>query len=217
MLPRCSLLLTKASYHHLYDCKNTKSGSPRSAPCSRAAPGLRPPGTTTWPRGARWTGTGNLRLVPGSAARSWRCGDAASHKCRGEAPKGAGAERRTSWPALRSGRSADRRRPPANDAGRRAFRRFTAAFARQRHVTRRSSSGPRFLGPFQSQFQRAPRGRVVVPGGRSPGAAREQGYKSRPQGPHPAPPSVCLRKTPLGGQDEHRIIYLRKKSRRLFR
>jgi hypothetical protein len=46
----------------------------------------------------------------------------------GEAPRGAGAERRTSWPALRSGRSPKRRGPPAHDAGRRAFRRFTAAF-----------------------------------------------------------------------------------------
>src|SRR5262245_5923184 len=49
-------------------------------------------------------------------------------KCEGgEAPKRAGAERRTRWPASRSGRSADRRRPPANNARRRAFRRFTAA------------------------------------------------------------------------------------------
>jgi hypothetical protein len=38
--------------------------------CSRAVPGPRPTGTTTGPRGARWTGTG-ASLVPGSAARSW--------------------------------------------------------------------------------------------------------------------------------------------------
>ena len=46
----------------------------------------------------------------------------------GEAPKVAGAERRTPWPALRSGRSLQRKGSPANDARRRAFRRFTAAF-----------------------------------------------------------------------------------------
>jgi hypothetical protein len=44
------------------------------------------------------------------------------------APTGAGAERRTRWPALRSGRSLDRQGSPANDAGRRASRRSTAAF-----------------------------------------------------------------------------------------
>ena len=52
-----------------------------------------------------------------------------SHRVRGSgAPGGAGAERRTRWPALRSGRSLDRQGPPANDAGRRASRRSTAAF-----------------------------------------------------------------------------------------
>ena len=41
------------------------------------------------------------------------------------APTGAGAERRTRWPALRSGRSLDRQGSPANDAGQRASRRST--------------------------------------------------------------------------------------------
>ena len=36
--------------------------------------------------------------------------------------------RRTPWPALRSGRSLDRQGSPADDAGRRASRRSTAAF-----------------------------------------------------------------------------------------
>ena len=45
-----------------------------------------------------------------------------------EAPKGAGAERRTPWPALRSGRSFLRKGPPASNVGRRACRRFAAAF-----------------------------------------------------------------------------------------
>src|SRR6478609_8469510 len=49
----------------------------------------------------------------------------------GRAPTGAGADRRTLWPASRLGRSAVRRRSPANDAGRRASRRSTAAFARR--------------------------------------------------------------------------------------
>ncbi len=44
----------------------------------------------------------------------------------GEAPAGAGADRRTRWPALRSGRSLAGQ--PAHDADRHAFRRFTAAF-----------------------------------------------------------------------------------------
>ena len=36
--------------------------------------------------------------------------------------------------------------------------------------------------------QRAPRRRVVMPAGRSPGVARVRGYEPRPQAPHPAPP-----------------------------
>ena len=36
--------------------------------------------------------------------------------------------------------------------------------------------------------QRAPRVRVVMPAGRSPGVARVRGYEPRPQAPHPAPP-----------------------------
>ena len=37
-------------------------------------------------------------------------------------------------------------------------------------------------------IQRAPRGRVVVPAGRSPGVARGAWLQARPQAPHPAPP-----------------------------
>ncbi len=62
----------------------------------------------------------------------------------GEAPKGAGAERRTPWPVSRSGRSLQRKGSPASNVGRRASRRSTAAFA---ETTKRRliSSGPRFL------------------------------------------------------------------------
>ena len=41
--------------------------------------------------------------------------------------------------------------------------------------------------------------------GRLAGASREWGYKPRPRAPPPAPPSVCLRKTPLGGWDDRTI------------
>ena len=52
--------------------------------------------------------------------------------------------------------------------------------------------GPRFLGRGACApvpVQRAPRGRLVVAGGRSPAAARVRGYEPRPQAPHLAPPT----------------------------
>ena len=106
----------------------------------------------------------------------------------GEAPKGAGAERRTPWPVLRSGRSLQRKGSPASDVGRRASRRSTAAFA---ETTKRRliSSGPRFLARGHLRpdpVQQAPCGRVVVPNGRSPGTARvrKDSDALRPRGPH---------------------------------
>ena len=102
-----------------------------------------------------------------------------------EAPQGAGAERRTQvWPPYGwAGPSAEG--PPASDVGRRASRRFTAAFER-RERTRISSSGrtrgTRHFGICACAASDFTRGRVVMPGGQSPGAARERGYKSRPQG-----------------------------------
>ena len=90
----------------------------------------------------------------------------------GEAPTGAGAERRTPWPALRSGRSLQRKGSPANNVGRRAFRRFTAAFQKRLSdrltVPGRASSS----GHLRPGVQPAPRRRLVVPNGRSPGTAR---------------------------------------------
>ena len=69
-----------------------------------------------------------------------------SHAVRGGgAPGGAGAERRTRWPASRSDRSPDRQGSPANDAGRRASRRSTAAFLAK--LSLRRSSGPGFREP----------------------------------------------------------------------
>ena len=76
----------------------------------------------------------------------------------GEAPKGAGAERRTPWPVSRSGRSLQRKGSPASDVGRRAFRRFTAAFCRHRAAL---SSG-RCPGSSTSSWQAARSGQ---PGG----------------------------------------------------
>jgi hypothetical protein len=107
-------------------------------------------------------------------------------------PTGAGAERRTRWPALRSGRSLDRQGSPANDAGRRASRRSTAAFLAKLSPRRSSGPGFRETGICAGPVQRAPRRAVLMPPGSLPGAARVRGYEPRPQGPHPAPPTERL-------------------------
>src|SRR5258707_13434220 len=93
----------------------------------------------------------------------------------GEAPTGAGAERRTRWPALRSGRSLDRQGSPANDAGRRASRRSTAAFLAESPPPQLRAGLPgRGIGA--APVQRAPRRAVLMPPGSLPGAARVRGY-----------------------------------------
>jgi hypothetical protein len=107
----------------------------------------------------------------------------------GEAPAGAGAERRTPWPALRSGRSLHREGPPVHDADRRAFRRFTAAIL---------GFGTVLPGPDGGHFARP-----------DPG-----GFGLRSSGPRPARqgavprswdgrwtrslPGICLRGTSAG-------------------
>src|SRR5262249_53559398 len=139
-----------------------------------------------------------------------------------------GAERRQALvrnaapgrPALRSGRSLDRQGPPANDAGRRAFRRSTAAFRetetslqlraglprstsfsrrplRQSRFSRWSRSGRR-EGKV-ALLQQVPCRAVVVPPGRGPGAARVRGDEPRPQGPPSLhPPNVSGRRPGFG-------------------
>jgi hypothetical protein len=96
-----------------------------------------------------------------------------------EAPTGAGAERRTSCPPCGSGRSFLRKGPPANDAGRRASRRFA----------RRSclGAGPRFRPDTAPDRQRAPRGRLVV-------ACRAEPRRR---------PSICLRGKSAGAGPIH--------------
>ena len=98
-------------------------------------------------------------------------------------------KRRTAWPALRRGRSPVRQGPPANDAGRRASRRSTAAFLAKLSLRRSSGPGFRETGICARPVQRAPRRAVVMPPGTMPGAARVRGYEPRPQGPPPAPPT----------------------------
>jgi hypothetical protein len=54
----------------------------------------------------------------------------------------------------------------------------------------RISSGPRFLNRHSRRpMQQAPCRAVLMPPGRSPGAARVRGYEPRPRGPRLAPPS----------------------------
>ena len=100
------------------------------------------------------------------------------------------------WPASRSGRSPDRRRSPADDAGRRASRRSTAAF-RETEISLQLRAGLPGSGIGAGPVQQAPCRAILVPPGRGPGAARVRGYEPRPQGPHLAPSAERLRKTPL--------------------
>ena len=114
-------------------------------------------------------------------------------------------KRRTPWPASRSGRSRVRPRSPANDAGRRASRRSTAAF-RETEISLQLRAGLPGAGIGAGPVQQAPCRAVLVPPGRGPGAARVRGYEPRPQGPHPVPLSRRLMKTPSSGQDIWNIV-----------
>ena len=71
-------------------------------------------------------------------------------------------KRRTPWPASRQGRSSDRRRSPAHDAGRRASRRPAAALAIAfRPSSVRATLVPGDLAPISQLLAEA----VVPPGG----------------------------------------------------
>ena len=102
----------------------------------------------------------------------------------GGAPGGAGAERRTPWPALRSGRSPVRRRSPANDAGRHASRRSTAAFSFRRRAAL-STGGGWALGSSPPAVSQLLAGDRSAPG-RSPDAARVRALRGTPAGAAPA-------------------------------
>ena len=110
---------------------------------------------------------------------------------RGEAERrqALGAERRTPWPALRSGRSLDRQGPPANDAGRRASRRSTAAFSVRRRAALSTAGGWVFAQaprPSASSWQ----GAVVPPGG-APTPPECRGLRCLdPRAPHRPRPGI---------------------------
>jgi hypothetical protein len=79
--------------------------------------------------------------------------------------------------------------------------------ARSDPEDRRSAPGPRFRGrgrgghypPWPVPVQRAPRRPVVMPAGRSPGAARERGVRfAAPAGTAPHPAIVTSRDDALG-------------------
>src|SRR5207302_11294135 len=128
----------------------------------------------------------------------------------GRAPTGAGAEAPHPWPALRSGRSRVRPRSPADDAGRRASRRSTAAF-RETKISLQLRAGLPGAGIGAGPVQQAPCRAVLVPPGRGPGAARVLGYEPSPQGPPLAASAERLRKTPLSEQGGANIpIFLNK-------
>ena len=97
---------------------------------------------------------------------------------------------------------------PADDAGRRASRRSTAAF-RETEISLQLRAGLPGSGIGAGPVQQAPCRAVLVPPGRGPGAARVRGYEPRPQGPHLAPSAERLRKTPLserGGRIVEKIL-----------
>ena len=119
----------------------------------------------------------------------------------GRAPTGAGAEAPHPWPASRSGRSLDRQGSPADDAGRRASRRSTAAF-REAETSLQFRAGLPGSGIGAGPVQQAPCRAVLVPPGRGPGAARVLGYEPRPQGPHLAPPNRTSPEDALSEQGE---------------
>ena len=105
----------------------------------------------------------------------------------GEAPAGAGADRRTHGPPCGRARPPCREGPPADDASRHAFRRFTAAFSCGALRLSALAPGSRLRTGLLPAVQQAPCARIVVSVGRGPEASWERGYESRPQAPHPAP------------------------------
>src|SRR5260221_1154075 len=78
-------------------------------------------------------GSAAARRIPaGCRAKLSVSNPSQSQKEGSGAPKFAGAERRTRWPALRHGLSRLRTGLPAHNADRRAFRRSTGVFLRPR-------------------------------------------------------------------------------------
>ena len=121
----------------------------------------------------------------------------------GEAPKGAGAERRTPWPVLRSGRSLQRKGSPASDAVAGA-----PLGAPPRHLQSDNSAVSSVPGRASSLVSL----RLVSPASslrkgrsaqrRSPGTARvrKDSDALRPRGPHrPASAGTSLRNPRLTG------------------
>src|SRR5258707_2166406 len=109
------------------------------------------------------------------------------------APKFAGAERRTHWPALRHGLSRQRTGLPAHNADRRASRRSTAAFSldlgtafwKRTGAPIRTPLIPRGFPRFHPLHQPVTgRTRVVGPGDVSRGP-RRRACEAHPQAPHP--------------------------------
>jgi hypothetical protein len=122
-------------------------------------------------------------------------------------------------PPVRGGRSAERRsgvcETPVGHAMTRRVRRLRGALRPMTRDARLSAlhrggfglPGPRFsvtatrldsrFGGHPAPSQRAPRSQVIVPDGRGPGPPGASGYKPRRRTPLPAPPSGCLRTTPL--------------------
>ena len=80
---------------------------------ARAVPGLRPCGTRTAARGARWTGIGKTRLVPGSAVRSWKADAVRLHqKPRWERRKASASRQTRPAPKRDSAKAAPLGAPP---------------------------------------------------------------------------------------------------------
>ena len=117
-------------------------------------------------------------------------------KCEGgEAPKGAGAERRTPWPVSRSGRSLQRKGSPASNVGRRASRRSTAAFL--------SVVGPRFRPDTAPDRQPAPGRRLVVASRAEPRRRPSAWLRATSAGAASCSAfGMSSGQTPLGEQDE---------------
>ena len=116
-------------------------------------------------------------------------------KPRGEAPQSAGAERRTSWPALRSGRSLAGPRDRASGVGRRAL-----------HPPDPAGFRPRSSFPVQPS-KAAPRSWS----GRLPEASRTGVCETPARAPHPAPPARRLMTAPsvsgvIGIKTQYRYI-----------
>ena len=118
------------------------------------------------------------------------------------APKFAGAERRTRWPALRHGLSRQRTGLPAHNADRRASRRSTAAFSldlgtafwKRTGAPIRTPLIPRAFTRFHPLHQPvAGRTHVVGPGGVSRGP-RRPGWLGR-----------TLRRRPRSANKRHRL------------